>query len=201
MFVKICGVTTERAVEAAAEAGADAVGFVFAESMRRVTAERARRLAAALPAGVLRVAVLRHPTAEETARVLGELAPDWVQTDAEDFAGLRLPEGCTALPVYRDGDSAFAAGGASRPVARLLFEGRASGRGERADWQAARRLAAQAQLILAGGLDPSNVADAIREVRPWGVDVSTGVEFAPGDKDPAKIKEFVLRAKAAAEEE
>ena len=102
MFVKICGITTERAIEAAAAAGADAVGFVFAESVRRVTPERARRLAAALPAGVLRVAVLRHPTAEEAARVLGELAPDWVQTDAEDFAELRLPEGCTALPVYRD---------------------------------------------------------------------------------------------------
>lgn len=194
MFVKICGITTERGVEAAAEAGADAVGFVFAESVRRVTPERARALCGALPAGVLRIAVLRHPTADEAARVLDEFEPDWVQTDAEDFAELRLPEGCTALPVYRGPPPA----GQAR---RLLFEGRTSGRGERADWREARRLAAEAELILAGGLDASNVAAAIREVRPWGVDVSTGVESAPGDKDPRKIKEFVLRAKAAAEEE
>jgi phosphoribosylanthranilate isomerase len=195
VFVKICGITTERAAAAAAEAGADAVGFVFAESVRRVTPERARELCAALPASVLRVAVLRHPTADEAARVLDELAPDWVQMDAEDFAELRLPAGCTALPVYRSRTSA------SGHRQRLLFEGRTSGRGERADWSEARRLAAEAELILAGGLDASNVAAAIREVRPWGVDVSTGVERAPGDKDPGKIKEFVLRAKAAAEEE
>jgi phosphoribosylanthranilate isomerase len=215
VFVKICGVTTERAVEAAAEAGADAVGFVFAESVRRVALQRARELCAALPADVLRVAVLRHPTPDEAARVLDEFAPDWIQTDAEDFAALRLPEGCMALPVYRDGQSALAdaqgiaaragRGGSSvngsTGTARLLFEGRVSGRGERADWPAARRLAAGAQLILAGGLDTSNIAEAIREVRPWGVDVSTGVERAPGVKDADKIKEFVLRAKAAGAEE
>lgn len=196
MFVKICGITTERAAEAAAEAGADAVGFVFAESVRRVTPERARALCAALPARVLRVAVLRHPTADEAARVLEEFEPDWVQTDAEDFVALRLPERCVGLPVYRDG--AEPPGGARRP-ARLLYEGRTSGRGERADWRAARRLAAETELILAGGLDPLNVEEAIRAVRPWGVDVSSGVERAPGDKDPGKIRDFVLRAKAAAE--
>ncbi|HEU4619626.1 MAG TPA: hypothetical protein VFV10_16435, partial [Gammaproteobacteria bacterium] len=85
VFVKICGVTTERAIDAAAQAGADAVGFVFAESVRRVTPERARRLCAALPAGVARVAVMRHPSPEDAARVLDEFAPDWLQTDADDF--------------------------------------------------------------------------------------------------------------------
>jgi phosphoribosylanthranilate isomerase len=186
-------VTTERAVEA----GADAIGFVFAPSVRRVTPERASRLCLGLTPGLLRVAVLRHPSPEEAARVLGEFAPDWVQTDVEDFAGLHLPPGCVALPVYRNGRVRAGAWSASR----LLFEGAASGSGERADWHEASRLAAETEVILAGGLDPMNVAGAIRQVRPWGVDVSTGVESAPGEKDPGKIKEFVLRARAAAEEE
>lgn len=197
MFVKICGLTSTHAVEAAAEAGADAVGFVFAPSVRRVSPEQARRLCAGLPAGILRVAVMRHPSPDEAARVLDEFAPDWLQTDAEDLAAIRLPTGCAALPVYREGRVPAEA----PDEHRILFEGRVSGSGTTADWCEARRLAAATCMILAGGLDAGNVADAIREVRPWGVDVSTGVERAPGDKDPVKIKEFVLRAKAPAKED
>ncbi|HEX7080918.1 MAG TPA: phosphoribosylanthranilate isomerase [Gammaproteobacteria bacterium] len=196
MFVKICGITSAAAADAAAEAGADAVGFVLAPSPRQVTVAQARELGARLPRGVLRVAVLRRPEADLVARVLDELEPDWLQADAEDFAAIRLPAGCTALPVYRTGR----APGADEAPGRLLFESPWSGSGRLADWDEARALAEGRELILAGGLDAANVEAAIRAVRPWGVDVSTGVERAPGEKDPDKIKAFVACARRAGRE-
>jgi len=192
MFVKVCGMTSADAIEAAAAAGADAVGFVFAPSPREVSPERARVLAAALPPGMLRVAVLRHPAPAHFERVVAVFEPDWVQTDAEDFATLTLPPGCAALPVYRNGRVPDK----KSPPPRLLFEGVESGSGETADWNEARRLARRTELVLAGGLDPENVGAAIQRVRPWGVDVSSGVESSRGRKDPARILEFVARARA-----
>jgi len=190
VFVKICGITSEAAAAAALEAGADALGFVFAESPREVTPERALELAAHVPASVKRVAVLHHPPRALWQRVLNVFAPDWLQTDAEDLAEIELRSGCVALPVYRDGRAP------QSPPARLLFEGAKSGSGRTADWQQASALASRTQLILAGGLDASNVADAIRRVRPWGVDVSSGVEKRRGEKDPQMIHEFVARVRA-----
>jgi len=195
MFVKICGMTSVAAVEAAAAAGADAVGFVFAPSPRRVTTRQARELGAAVPEGVLRIAVLHHPGRDLVAQVLDEFAPDWLQTDAEDFDGFDLPASCGALPVYRSGHAPAA--GAVPP--RLLFESPVSGSGRTADWNEARTLAARTKLILAGGLSAENVEAAIQAVRPWGVDVSSGVERAPGEKDRVKIAAFVARARAAAD--
>ena len=192
MFVKICGMTSEDAVIAAVAAGADAVGFVFAPSPREVSAERALELSAGIPDGVLRVAVMHHPSAEHARHVIEVLAPDWLQTDAEDLAGLDLPEDCNVLPVYRNGRSPA---GPSYPV-RLLFEGALSGSGKTADWGEACTLAAKTDIVLAGGLDADNVAEAIDTVRPWGVDVSSGVERERGLKDPAKIEAFIARVRA-----
>jgi len=109
---------------------------------------------------------------------------------AEDLADIELPRGCFALPVYRDGRSP------ESPPARLLFEGTKSGSGRTADWDEARALASRTELILAGGLDTANVADAIRRVQPWGVDVSSGVEKRRGEKDPQMIHEFIARVRA-----
>jgi phosphoribosylanthranilate isomerase len=187
VFVKICGMTTPEAVAAAADAGADAVGFVFARSPREVTPERALELCAALPDGMLRVAVMHHPDRDTVDSVLATFAPDWLQTDAEDLDGIELPDSCQPLPVFRNG--AVPRPGAIGP--RILFEGAQSGTGETADWEEARRLALATELILAGGLDPDNVEAAIRYVAPWGVDVSSGVEKRRGVKDPAKIRRFV----------
>jgi phosphoribosylanthranilate isomerase len=199
MFVKICGITDRAAVDAAVAAGANALGFVFAESVREIAPERARELCQDLPAGTIRVAVMRHPDRERFRRVVEIFAPDWIQTDAADFAGIELPPGAVALPVVREAgaaavDSGLLAGDSLPP--RLLFEGRVSGSGTRADWNEARRLAERTELILAGGLDADNVGAAIKYVRPFGVDVSSGVESARGRKDPQKIREFVARVRA-----
>jgi phosphoribosylanthranilate isomerase len=191
VFVKICGLSTPAAVAAAVEAGADAVGFVFAPSPREVTPERARELCAGVPRTVARVAVMRHPPAELVRRVLDVFEPDWLQTDAEDFDGFDLPARVAALPVYRNRGPRPGQG-----VERLLFEGSVSGSGQTADWDEARALALGRELVLAGGLDADNVTAAIEAVRPWGVDVSSGVERRRGEKDPVKIEEFVARVRA-----
>lgn len=192
MFVKICGLTERAGLEAAVEAGADAVGFVFAESAREIAPERARELCRDLPGSVIRVAVMHHPTSERFETVIGQFGPDWIQTDAADFAVLPVPSAVTRMPVYREGETADATG----LPARLVFEGRVSGSGTRADWDEAKRLARETELILAGGLDAANVGDAIEYVRPFGVDVSSGVEFERGRKDPRRIREFVARVRA-----
>lgn len=195
VFVKICGLTTPEGVAAAVRARADAVGFVFAPSPREVTPAQARQLAAALPAGMKRVAVFRHPPPGRIARVLQEFPADWVQSDAVDLPGVDLG-GAEALPVFRSG--------APLPPLLpelLLFEGPDSGTGRVADWEAAAALAPRTHVILAGGLDAGNVREAIRAVRPWGVDVSSGVESAPGVKDPSLVEDFVAAVRRAEQSE
>ncbi len=194
VFVKICGCRTREAVEAAVDAGADALGFVFAPSPRRVTPEHARELCDGLSDHVIRVAVMHQPSADEWLEVRRVFRPDWLQTDADDFAPLPVGGDVRPLPVYRDLGSLDEDAVAVQPLA--LFEAGASGMGVRADWERAARLAARTDLILAGGLDPDNVATAIRQVRPWGVDVSSGVERKRGVKDLDRIVAFIDAAKA-----
>ncbi len=191
MFVKICGLTTPEGVAAAVKAGADAAGFVFSPSPREVTPVAARKLATALPATMRRVAVFRHPPPGWIERVLEEFPADWVQSDAMDLPGVDLG-GAEALPVFRSG--------APLPAllpALLLFEGPDSGAGRVADWTLAAELASRTRIVLAGGLRPANLAEALARVRPWGVDVSSGVESSPGIKDPALVMAFVAAARRA----
>jgi phosphoribosylanthranilate isomerase len=193
LWIKICGLRTPAAIEVAAAAGADAVGFVFHDaSPRNLSLAAARELQRAVPVGVERVAVFLHPSQALVDAVLDAVGPDWLQTDAGDLPGLRLPEGVRVLPVLRDG----AADAVALPR-RILFEGARSGAGERADWGSAATLAGATQLVLAGGLHPANVAEAVRAVRPFGVDVSSGVERERGVKDPALIHEFIRAAREA----
>jgi phosphoribosylanthranilate isomerase len=192
-WIKICGMTTSEAVHSAVEAGANAVGFVFAPSKRRVSVEQAARLAEAVPSAVLKVAVMQHPSQEQVDEVLTVFEPDVLQSDAQDFKSLRIMEDVKVLPVWRDGNALL-----KRLPPRLLYEGKVSGAGTLADWQAARTLARQAQLVLAGGLNAANVAQAIEVVAPFGVDVSSGVESAPGVKDPRKIQEFIRAVRTIA---
>lgn len=192
LFVKICGITTPEALDAAVAAGADAVGFVFhARSPRHLGPAAAARLARRLPAGVAAVAVTLHPARETVARILDGFQPDAWQSDAEDFLTFDLPDPIERWPVLRR------AGSLSDLPRRFVFDAPASGRGLRADWREAAMLARRCELVLAGGLDPANVAGAIAAVRPFGVDVSSGVERAAGVKDPKRIREFVAAARGA----
>ena len=194
LWIKICGMTTREAIEAAAEAGADAVGFVFHEaSPRNLSVDAARELQVAVPDGMERVAVFLHPSQQLLDAVIAAIRPDWVQTDAGDLELLQLPDMQQVLPVLR-GRARL-----PKPVPRrCLLESARSGAGERGDWATAARLAAMTQLVLAGGLDERNVADAVRTVRPFGVDVSSGVESRRGVKDAVRIRGFVRAARAAA---
>ncbi|HKE95178.1 MAG TPA: phosphoribosylanthranilate isomerase [Povalibacter sp.] len=192
LWIKICGLTTEEGVAAAVAAGVDAVGFVFAPSKRQVSAQRALALADGVPAGITRVAVMQHPAQRLVDEVWQVFRPHVLQTDAADLDGLALPAGLAVMPVVRAGQA--------QPMPlppRLLFEGPASGTGTTTDWNMAAALASQTQLVLAGGLNAVNVGGALRAVRPFGIDVSSGVEREPGVKDAGRIREFVRAARAA----
>ena len=199
MFVKICGLSTEQHVSTAVEAGADAVGFVFAASVRRVSTRHAADLGNKVPVTVKKVAVMLHPTNDEWQAVLAGFGPDVLQTDAEDFARLDVPGHVECWPVYREGNRVTDTlkGDLKVPVTSFLYEGAKSGQGQAVDWSRAADLARNGNMILAGGLGAENVVEAIAAVRPFGVDVSSGVESTPGEKNSQKIREFISAAKAA----
>jgi phosphoribosylanthranilate isomerase len=199
--VKICGITDPAGVESAIAAGADAVGFVLATSPRRVALGRALELAALVPPLVSRVAVLGHPDAATIREVAAALAPHWIQaeTTPEIEAALEacaLPGGASLLRVLHDGDDLLER--LPRRAGTVLVEGPGrGGRGVSADWSRAALLARRVRLILAGGLTPDNVAAAIESVRPFGVDVASGVESSPGVKDPVRVARFLAAVRRA----
>ncbi|MDA8146754.1 MAG: phosphoribosylanthranilate isomerase [Thermaerobacter sp.] len=197
MWIKICGIRDLAAAGAAAELAVDAVGFVFAESPRRVSARRARELGALLPPGILRVGVFRGASQEEVRRTAERAGLNAVQLHDpwEEAAVAKLrEEGWRVIRAL-----ILAPGGAPPPVPEqadyLLADSRSPGSGQRADWTAAGRLAAGAvPLILAGGLTPDNLGAALAAVAPFGVDVSSGVERG-GRKDPELMRRFVAAAR------
>lgn len=199
MWVKICGITNEEDALMSVALGADALGFVFAPSPRQVTVGTVREITRRLPFGVMTVGVFRDQGPEavvETVLAAGLQAAQLHghETPAESRA---IRQKVQALIV------AFPAG--SHSVERfddyqadaLMLDAADPGSGEVFDWSLAEGVPLDRRLILAGGLAPANVADAIRQVRPWGVDVSSGVESAPGIKDPRKVLAFTRRARAA----
>lgn len=191
-WIKICGLNSAEAVSAALQAGVDAIGFVFAPSPRRVSPERASELARTVRQQLTCVAVTQHPGQQEIDAIVQEFHPDLLQSDIGDFSQLHLPRRLARLPVVRSSDAPLP----DYPV-RMLFEGTHSGSGEAVDWSQAAALARQSRLILAGGLHAGNVAAAIRAVRPFGVDTSSGVESRPGLKSAEKIAAFVQAARLA----
>lgn len=202
MFVKICGVTTEEDALLAVAMGADAVGFIFAPSSRQVAPGRVRDIVKRLPPSVLTVGVFRD---EIPARVIETVNNAGLR--AAQLHGRETSQQCAqvadSVPVVF---KAFPAGSpalddaASFGADAILVDGPSPGSGEVFDWSLLDGVGRGLRLILAGGLDPGNVATAIGQVRPWGVDTASGVERSPGHKDPVKVRTFIANARAAAAE-
>lgn len=187
--MKICGITDELTLRAAVDAGADAVGFVLAESSRRISLELARVLCDITPQTVATVAVVGQAAAEQLDQFIDFVRPKFLQADAESFVGFDMDFGCHPLPVHRRRPDEMP------PL--MVLEGARSGVGEQASWPLAAELSTSTRLVLAGGLDPTNVRQAILETRPFAVDVSSGVEQTRGIKDPDLIGEFVRAVRDA----
>jgi phosphoribosylanthranilate isomerase len=212
--VKLCGITREEDVRAAVAAGADAVGFVFAASSpRRVTAESASRLADLLPPFVAAVGVFAGDTAAQVREIAKAASIHVVQVHGDGVARELLadPRGLRVIPAVRLASAADASDLASRfPGAPAILcdsaarSDREGGSGVAFPWEwiergenAAAGKGVATPIVLAGGLTPENVAEAVRRVRPHAVDVSTGVETAPGVKDARLMAAFVAAAKGA----
>jgi phosphoribosylanthranilate isomerase len=200
--VKVCGITTPEAGIAAAEAGADAVGFVFTDSPRRVDPREAVELASHLPPFVTTVAVFRYPTSNDVFEVISRFRPDVLQV--EPCVGIldAVRDGFNMLPVFHDGPDVesqvdFFLQSIGRRSAVLLEASGRGGRGVAPDWNRAAIMANRLRLVLAGGLTTDNVGDAIQQVQPYAVDVSSGVESSTGIKDSARIAEFVRSVREA----
>ena len=202
-IIKICGLTREEDVRALEGPGIDFAGFIFVPGTPRfLDPVRAAKLTGLVPRGVRRVGVFLDERPETVRRIADACGLDLLQ-----FHGSESPGYCEqfGLPYFKTvrvlGPIEIDRLRAYRPEAFLLdtFTTRqAGGTGRTFDWSLAREAAeAGLKFILAGGLNPGNVAQAIGEARPWGVDVSSGVESAPGIKDPQKLKSFVVGARHA----
>ena len=200
MFVKICGTTSEEDALLAVALGADAVGFVFAPSPRQIASTIASDIAKRLPPEVITVGVFRDETPQRVVEIVNRAG-----LRAAQLHGRENPEQVRWV-AERVGMTikAFAAG--DRAVARaaeygadvVMLDAPSPGSGQVFDWRLAEGVPRQ-RLLLAGGLDPVNVGEAIARVHPWGVDVASGVESAPGHKDPRKLRAFIAAARAAEE--
>ncbi|MFH1035452.1 MAG: phosphoribosylanthranilate isomerase [Pseudomonadota bacterium] len=198
--VKICGLTNLADALAAVAAGADALGFVLAKSPRRVTPQQVRDMVGQLPPLVATVGVFVDTPLEEVAKMRAWCGLDWAQLHGAQTPEELAPLGSRVLKVLSVGSQA--PDPEAFPGAHLLLDtavpGRAGGTGRAFDWNLAVELARRRPIILAGGLNPDNVAQAVNIVKPFAVDVSSGVEKEPGRKDHAQIRNFIARAKGLA---
>jgi len=212
LLVKICGLKTPEALDVALEAGADMVGFVFfPPSPRSVGFEAARTLGERVRGRAQKVALSVDANNEQLAAMIEALAPDMLQLHGkEPPERVAMVRGRFGLPVMKALPIAQRADLSpirlyDKVADRLLFDARAprgatrpGGLGKSFDWRLLERLKAVVPFMLSGGLDAGNVAEALRITQASGVDVSSGVERAPGEKDPAKIRAFIAAARAAA---
>jgi phosphoribosylanthranilate isomerase len=199
VFVKICGTTTEEDALLAVAMGADAVGFIFAPSPRQISPSRVRDIVRRLPPEVLTVGVFRNELPERVVEVVNAAGLRGAQLhgretpDQAHFVKKRVPI------LFQ----AFVAGDPAIRTARdygadaVLLDSPSPGSGEVFDWRLADGVPDGVRLLMAGGLNPANVREAIASVHPWGVDVVTGVESRPGHKDAVKVREFISAAKGA----
>jgi phosphoribosylanthranilate isomerase len=202
VYVKICGITSEEDALLAIALGADAVGFVFAPSTRQVHPDLVRDIVKRLPTEVLPVGVFRNDRPEHIVEVAGRIGLHAVQlSGSEPLSEVRWIRERVRFVIegYTAGDPALSAA-ANSPADVVLIDSPNPGSGRVFDWQLAEGAPGGVRLMIAGGLTPENVGEAIRRLRPWGVDVSSGVEAAPGRKDPRKLRRFIEAARGAADE-
>lgn len=213
MWVKVCANTSLEDAQIAVDAGADAIGFVFAESVRRVTVDAVRAITPHLPANLEKIGVFVDAKLEELTSAIEICGLTGVQLhsgiDAATTARLRERFAANRLRIlkvihFQQGlEAELRAAEADAALDGVLVDSRTAtligGTGTRFDWRAAQDSFTHAhlRLIAAGGLNPANVAEAIATLRPWGVDVASGVEAAPGKKDAAKVRAFVENARIA----
>lgn len=214
LWIKICANTSLEDAQLAASAGADALGFIFAPSPRRVTADQVAAITPHIPQSLEKIGVFVNATFDEIASTVRTAGLTGVQLHSE--TGSDVPAklrgafgpGLRILRVVHFGPDALAQAKtcAEDPnIDGILIDSRTAtavgGTGIAFDWNEARQTifggSCTAKLIAAGGLNPDNVAEAIATLGPWGVDVASGVEAAPGRKDPAKVRAFVANARAA----
>jgi phosphoribosylanthranilate isomerase len=199
VFVKICGTTSEEDALLAVAMGADAVGFVFAPSRRQVPPDLARDIARRLPPEVLTVGVFRDEAPKRVVEIVNAAG-----LGAAQLHGHETPEQARwvrqrvrfLIQAFPGGDPALGRA-ADYGADAVLVDSASPGSGEVWDWSLAEGAPSGHRVILAGGLTPDNVAGAVARVRPWGVDVATGVESSPGRKDPVKVRAFVTAARGA----
>jgi phosphoribosylanthranilate isomerase len=195
MFIKICGITRPQDAELAVGLGANALGFVFwPDSPRSVDRDVARAMAAMVPNHVKKVGVFVDQPAEEIVRTMDEVGLDIAQLHGNETAEFCRGVGRVVIKaIALNGDGQVDIAAFDRDVLLLVDAydpARRGGTGKTVNWDAARDIAAARPTILAGGLNAANVKLAIRSVRPYGVDVSSGVESSPGVKDPARLRSF-----------
>lgn len=202
--VKICGITNDEDARVAVEAGADALGFImYRKSPRYVDVAMVKRIIAALPPFVVPVGVFVNEEAKVVREVmdtcgfgLAQLHGDEPATYCQDLGrpvmkAIRLKDRGTFLALAEFHGRANVRGF----VIDAFSDHAYGGTGQTVDWSLAAEVARSSAVLLAGGLTPENVADAVRQVRPYGVDVSSGVEASPGKKDHAKVRAFIRAAK------
>ena len=200
--VKVCGITNPEDARVAADAGADAIGLVFAESPRKVSVERAREIAAALPQDVLKVGVFVDEKPEEVLRISREVGLDYAQLHGDEGSEAVATIRGAGLPVMKAlrVRNAQTLAAVERYEADLFlldaWSARArGGTGVRFDWELAKSLIGRDNIVVSGGLDPENVREAIEYFEPYGVDASSSLEERPGKKSGERVRRFVGAAK------
>jgi phosphoribosylanthranilate isomerase len=201
-WVKICGITSQEDATAAVEAGADALGFVFVPGTPRlIAAGVAAEIVQALPASVTAVGVFVNQPLEEVLGIARQCRLRAVQLQGDEPEAFSRALPVKVIKAIRVRDEASLAPLRSYPADAFLLdafvEGRWGGTGVRISWDLARQAEEKAPIILAGGLLPETVGEAVRFVRPYGVDVSSGVERSLGRKDHQKVREFIAKVRSA----
>jgi phosphoribosylanthranilate isomerase len=199
VLVKICGITSEPDALLAVGLGADAVGFIFAPSPRQVAPQAVRRIIERVPPEIMTVGVFRNEAKSRVVDIVNGIGLRAAQLHGDETAedtrwvSQRIPFTIKAFPVGHPNIARSDDYG----VDWVLVDALSPGSGEVFDWRLAEGVVDPAHLIVSGGLNAGNVADAIAHLRPFGVDVSSGVESEPGRKDPSKVRAFVRAARAA----